>query len=117
MRYRKLSPTGDYVFGHSLADFLIDSPECVAQAILTALELFQGEWFLDLTAGVPYSTKILGVGTVPTYDLAIQQAILNVPGVTSIETYSSDLDRVKRKLSVSATVNTQYGQAEIETVL
>lgn len=37
---------GDMVWGHGDRDMLVDSPTAVAQAVLTRLKLWQGEWFL-----------------------------------------------------------------------
>jgi hypothetical protein len=55
MRYRKLDANGDYTFGGGSNDFLVNTPETVAQAVMTRLNLLQGEWFLDTTAGMPWS--------------------------------------------------------------
>ncbi|OZO80851.1 hypothetical protein CG700_28170, partial [Escherichia coli] len=54
MRYRREDADGDYTFGQGDDTFLIDSPECVAQAVKTRFELWRGQWFLDLTEGTPY---------------------------------------------------------------
>jgi hypothetical protein len=113
MRYRMLSPTGDYVFGNGPGEFLVDSSAAVAQAISTRLKLWQGEWFLDQTQGVPYPTQILGYNTQASYDAAIQTAILNTPGVSQLLAYSSTLTRSTRALSISATVETIYSSTPI----
>lgn len=99
-----------------MAEFLVDSPACVAQAVRTSLLLFQGEWFLDATAGMPWFQKVLGYGTKSLYDAAVKNCILGVQGVLSIVSYSSDLDESARRLSVTAAVNTIYGKAEITNV-
>jgi hypothetical protein len=115
MIYRKLDTFGDYTFGRGASNFLVDSPAAVAQAISTRLKLIQGEWFLDIQAGVPYNTQVLGFGTIPYYDFAIKDAILNTPGVSSIINYSSYIDN--RNVTITATVDTIYGQTTIEQVL
>lgn len=115
MRYRTLSPTGDYTFGQGPAQILTNTPETVAQAVKTRLGLATGEWFLDLTDGTPYSTEILGTGTQAVYDAAIQERILDTPGVTSIDEYVSVLQG--RALTVTASISTVYGTATIEQVL
>lgn len=107
MRYRALSPSGDYTFGQGAANFLVNSPDAVAQAILTRLNLWTNQWFLDLTAGTPYFPDIIGVGTKPTYDAAIQNVILGTKGVLDISAYSSSV--TGRALSVNGTVDTIYG--------
>lgn len=114
MRYRQLSSTGDYTVGKP---FLANTPDTVAQAVLTVLELIQGEWFLDTTAGVPYPTEVLGYGTKSTYDDAIRTAILNTEGVTEIVTYSSTFNATSRALSITATLATLYGTTTITTVV
>lgn len=113
MRYRKLSPTGDYTFGQGNANFYIDNVEAVAQSVLTRLRLAQGEWFLDVTEGTPYATQILGVNTAATRDLAIKNRILKTDGVTELVAYASQLD-ADRNFKVQATINTVYGQTTIE---
>lgn len=113
MRYRKLSPDGDYMVNV----FLKDSPETVAQAILTRLRLITGEWFLDTSEGTPWRTQILGKYTGTTYDPALRARIIGTSGVRSIDAYASELDRDTRTLSVTATVTTIYGQTTIEATL
>jgi hypothetical protein len=117
MRYRTLDANGDYTFGQNAANFLVDSPAAVAQAIQTRLKLIAGEWFLDQTAGTPYYTDILGAGTQSTRDLAVQTVILETQGVTSIAEYASYLDPSTRQFTIAATVNTQYGQVTITQAL
>lgn len=117
MRYRTLDANGDYTFGQNNSNFLVDSPEAVAQAIQTRLKLIQGEWFLDQTAGTPYYTDILGAGTESTRDLAVQTVILETQGVTEIADYASYLDPSSREFTVAAVVNTQYGQVTITQAL
>lgn len=113
MIYRKLDASGDYSFGHQGADFYANVPEAVAQAVRTRLELFQGEWFLDTTAGTPYSSQILGAGTVAYYDRAIQDVILGTQGVTGLTAYSSSINPSSRAAMVNATISTAYGSASI----
>ncbi len=113
MRYRALSPTGDYTFGQNLQNFLYDTAAAVAQAVKTRLGLVQGEWFLDNTVGTPWNTQILGAGTQNMYDLALQNVILGTEGVTEITQYSSNLNRATRALAVNATIDTIYGATTI----
>lgn len=115
MRYRKLSPTGDFVFGNGQADFYIDVPEAVAQAAETRLALLLGEWYLDTSDGTPYSTEILGYGTSRIRDQAIKNRILGTPNLTSILQYSSEL--IARAFSANAKVDTAFGPADVSTTL
>jgi hypothetical protein len=115
MRYRALSPTHDYVFGAGPAEFLVDTPAAVAQAVTTRLKLWQGEWFLDSQAGTPYNTQVLGYGTQKVYDAAIQTVILNTTGVNQISNYSSSFNSTTRALDIEATIATIYGTTTINT--
>lgn len=115
MRYRALSPSGDFTFGAGRRNFHVDSPEAVAQAVLTRLRLLTGEWFLDSREGTPWATQVLGTGTKPTYDRVLRQRIADTPGVVEIVSYSSAVEG--RNLSVAAVIETQYGQAAVQGVL
>lgn len=115
MRYRALSADGDYTFGNSQANFLVDSPEAVAQAVLTRLRLSRGEWFLDITEGMPWGTDVLGVDTATTRDAAVRDIILGTEGVTELVTYASQVEG--RSFSVQATINTRYGETTVEEVI
>lgn len=106
MQYRQLDSNGDYTVGLA---FYANSPTCVAQAISTRLKLWQGEWFLDITAGTPWIQSILGRSQNP--DAYIKAAILGTEGVTSLTSYSSTYDGTTRAFTVSGTVATLYGSA------
>lgn len=110
MRYRKLDASGDMVFGGGQAAFWRDTPEAPAQAVLTRLELRLGEWFLDLTDGTPWETRVLGKHTADTRDPVIRARILGTTGVTGIAAYDSQLDRETRVMGAQATIDTLYGQ-------
>lgn len=116
MRYRQLDTNNDYTGFSGNIVFLVNSPQTVAQAVQTVLNLMQGEWFLDQTVGVPYSTQILGAGTQATRDLVIQNAILGTQGVVDINTYSSQFNPVTRIFTVNCTIDTIYGPAPISSV-
>lgn len=114
IRYRQLDANRDYVFGQQSV-FLHDSPAAVAQAILTRLLLWTGEWFLDTAEGTPYDTLVLGYGTQGTRDAAVRERILATPGVVSITKYNSSV--VARGMSVECDVLTEFGPASITSVL
>lgn len=116
MRYRTLSPLGDYTFGQGIGEILSNTPQTVAQAVQTRLQLAQGEWWLDKTEGTPYATQILGFHTQDLYDQAIKERILDTPDVILIESYSSFLDQ-NRALSIDCLLETKYGQATLKLVL
>jgi hypothetical protein len=112
MKYRKLDADGDYVFGTG-NDFHKDSPETVAQAVRTRLLLYQGDWFLQPDAGVPWRSDVLGALPEGAYEDVIRDAILETEGVTAIVDFSVTLDPDTRRLRINATIDTEYGRAEV----
>lgn len=115
MRVRAQDSSGDYTFGQDNQNFFVNSPEAVAQLVVTGLKLFQGEWFLDTSVGMPWMTDVIGFNTQSLYDTAIQNQILNTQGVTGIENYSSSLNMETRHLEISCTILTAFGFANIAT--
>lgn len=118
IRYRKLDAKGDYTFGRPVTEqeFWIDQQEAIQQAILTRLELFTGEWFLDLDSGTPYSSDVLGYVPTNVRDFAIRSRILDTLGVNSITAYSSEID-ADRNCSITASVDTIYGVVAVNTTI
>lgn len=117
MRYRKIDSYGDYVFGTKF-DFLVDSPEAVAQAVKTRLALWYGEWFLDTTDGTRWNENVLGHRMASkNYDAEIRRRILGTPNVSEISEYSSEYNGDSRSLSVAANITTAYGVTRLITTL
>jgi hypothetical protein len=112
MRYRALSPTGDYQFGKP-GIILRDTPAAVAQAVKTRLALWSGTWFLDLSEGTDYIGGVVGAHTQGTRDLIVKDRILGTFGVVALLDYSSSVS--ERRFTVVATVSTAYGAATITT--
>ncbi len=117
MRYRKLDKNYDYSFGRGPKDFYVNVPDAPAQAVLTRLEMNQGEWFLDRNAGTPWKTQVLGFYTGNTRDPVIRSRIIGTQGVTQITQYSSDIDRDLRKFAVQVEIQTEYGDATMAAIL
>lgn len=118
--YRKLDPSGDYTFGQGSSDFYTDSTAC-AQAIYTTLKQLQGEWWTDLSVGLPLFQQILGSrvsnNDVTAMDMLVQEQILTVPGTQSIVSMQSSWDSSSRTYSlVQATVQTNFGDVVVEGV-
>jgi hypothetical protein len=114
MRYRKLTSDGDYSFGSGQKDFYRDVPDAVGQAVKTRLELWLGEWFLNVDDGTPYLISVLGKQNKKTADTTIQNRILTTEGLVSIQEYESAIDPDTRRMSVTTTVNTVYGPTELD---
>ena len=115
MRVRKQDSNGDVIFGHGGADYYVNTSDAVALAVKTRLLLFTGEWFLDLSEGTPWATRVLGKGRTG-YDAVIKARILGTEGVLNIVpgSYASVLSgRKGRRLDISCTLNTIYGQVQL----
>jgi len=117
MKYRALDANGDYQFGNGNLDFLQNTPETVAQAALTRLRLWLAEWFLDTTEGTAYQQGVLGKNSQANADAVMRERILGTQGVVELTTFSSSVDPDLRTYSVSATIETIYGPAQINEVL
>jgi hypothetical protein len=83
----------------------------VAQAIQTRLNLFLGEWWADLTLGLPVFQSMLGQLGSPqglaAMQLAIQQTIQGTPFVTSVT--NTAVSFKSGQLAVVYTVQTAFG--------
>lgn len=118
MRVRKLDENGDLVTRG--VQWAYDK-EAVAQTVSTRLKLFLGEYFRDITDGVPWFEKedgsdgILGKG----YSLSEVEAILRnriarTNGVLKLLSFKIDYDESTRKISVNVFVLTTFGAEEIQ---
>jgi hypothetical protein len=114
VRYRRLSPSGDYQFGQQQADFWRDQPEAVAQAVQTRLRLELGDWFLDTTDGTDWRGSVLGNRTAFTRDAVIRSRVLLTPGVKAILGYNSRVNPDTRAFSAGMSLDTIYGRFVIE---
>lgn len=104
-------------FGNQQADFYRDVPEAVAQAVMTTLKLWRGEWFLNTQSGTPYSQAALGVNKSNTASLMIREQILKVQGVQTIDSFSYTFDPINRTASIAATITTDYGQTQVRGII
>ena len=109
---RRLNSNGDPVYGGGAGDFLTNI-NAVAQIIKTSLLLFQGEWWNNLTVGLPLFQKIIAQGANNRQQiiaLLIQQVILGssqfVTGITNVKyIYTS----ATRTFSYACKVQTTFG--------
>lgn len=84
MRVSGLSATGDWRFGKGRANYLTRS-QAVQQSVVTRLRSFTGDWFLDVTAGLPWY-DLLGRKDSETRMLRdIERVVLTTEGVRTID--------------------------------
>lgn len=93
--------------------------EGLRQKLETRLQLYRGEWFLDVRAGIPYVQRILGrkAGAAP-IEISISQIfdaeILKEDEVRSILRSDATYTREDRAFTYSADLETIYGPIELE---
>lgn len=99
-----------FLDGDNLA--MVEDAQAVGQHARQRLLTFEGEWFLDIEAGVSWLSDILGKGYNPALAEAVVKAeLLNTDGVTSIETFSVSFNRNRRELVINdVEVNTEYDE-------
>lgn len=115
MRYRRLSPSGDYTFGSGQLNFLINTPSAVGQVVQTSLKLWLGEFYLNVNAGMPYIEGVFGYHSQAEADATIKAYIGQQQGVVSIANFESVINPNTRKYTViSCTINTLYGQTQVQ---
>lgn len=107
MLVRRLDKNGDYQLGHGSADFFSDSPAGVGQTVRTRLDLWRGEWFLDLRSGTPWIQEILGEKD--NVEAVLRDRILGTEGVLSVDEFSLVFDPDHRRATVTAQITTVYG--------
>ena len=100
-------------------DFLhIDNAERVAQQIKIQLLTWYGEWFLDITHGVPYLEYILVKN--PNFTLirqVLMEQIQKVPDVDSVDALEIEYNAKAREIQVDFAVSTKYGLITRKEVL
>jgi hypothetical protein len=101
---RRIDDDGDVSGGHGLGDFL-DGDDAIVQAVRCELRFQLGEWFLDITKGVPWlrnantsATPILGrfPADLAYAETMIKAAILRVDGVYRLTSFSLDFSHETR---------------------
>jgi hypothetical protein len=114
--YLLLDADNDPVFDPGAA---LSDQAAVRQAILTRLKLFLGEWWEDLTIGLPVFQSMLGKLASKSCQAAIQAAIqtcvLGTPYVTGISNLSTDFS--DGKFTFTATAQTAFGSVTVDSSL
>lgn len=94
----------------------VTGADAIAQEAEVTLRWFRGEWFLDLSAGVPYFGEVLRKGaTEASVRAVLRAAILRVPDVRRVERLDVRIDRRLRTLEVEADIVTAEGAATVAT--
>lgn len=114
LRYRRIDSNGEPAMGRGKQDYLTDV-DAVAQAVITRLKFFKGEWWEDTNLGLPMWQQMLGVvGTkLTTIDLLMKDCIENTTDVTSATNMSSTFSSITRQYTFYCEIDTAYGTTAI----
>lgn len=97
---------------------LVTGVDEVRQRLLQNLRTFQGEWFLNLDAGVSYWQDILKKNPKPdVVSTVLKDAILSTPGVIDLLRFDFEIDTGARELSVDFTVQASEGPITVQDIL
>lgn len=104
--------TNDLFLGTDGNLAVVTDAAAVGQHVRQRLMTFEGEWFLDTTAGVPWLSDILGKRYDPELAESVVKAeILATDGVASIEAFSVSFQRSTRGLIIKdVAVLTDYDE-------
>ena len=109
---RSFDENGDYAINR----FVSESAATI-QAVATRLRLFKGEWFLNLESGVPWYQRVfIKPARLNEVDKIIRNKITQTEGVDQLTSFDLRFDRDTRKLSVSFSATTIYGD-EFEDII
>lgn len=107
MKVRRLDFFGDWTFGHGRANYA-DHSESTAQRTRCRLLSFRGDWFLDLSHGMPWLDNFERPGNLPAIERAARLTILQTSGVAQLDELTLDLSP-DRHLTITAAVITTDG--------
>lgn len=75
--------------------------EAAIQGALLKLQFWRGEWFLDVTQGVPYVDEVFVKPTnLPQLEALVRRILRTVPEIESVPVVSLSLERASRALTV-----------------
>lgn len=112
MKVRRLDENGDLI---TRGKMFLTEREAIAQTIVTRLKLFLGEYFRDITDGTPWFQQILGkFESLNAVEALLRNRIARTQGVVRLLSFNLDYDINTRALSVSSTVLTVYGEADVQ---
>ncbi len=99
----KLDSTGDLLIEDD-AFQLVDGDDAIVQHLSIRLRFFKGEFFLDTRLGIPYFDQVLIKNpSLVAIRGILREAILETPGIASLDAFSTAFDAATRKLTVEFT--------------
>lgn len=91
----------------------------VVQSCRIALQMFQGEWFLNLDVGIPYWEDIFGKKpstAIAAANAAFRDTLNSIESVLSVLRCDVEYNGTSRVLSVTWRVRTKFGDTPTDTI-
>jgi hypothetical protein len=97
---------------------IVEGQDAILQNTSIRLLFFKGEYFLDTLAGLPlYEDILVKNPNLSRIDAIMKAHILDTPGVKELLAYESAFDPRTRRLTVTFTVDTDFGSVTNTEVL
>ena len=117
IRVRALNQNSDPMRGNGQGNFLSDV-DAVGAIVSQRLQLLKGEWWENISLGLPLFQSILGqANTTQAVALILRQNILGSPYVTGIQSLQLAYGPKGRMYTFSAVVQTAFGPVTISNDL
>lgn len=93
---------------------LVSGADQVRQAVKMRLLTIFSEWFLDTRVGIHYFDVVCTKNPDPSLiDSIMKATIIETPGIKELLSYTSELDKVHRSLTITFEANTIYGSINL----
>lgn len=94
---------------------IADSLDTVEQRIVRRLNWAKGEWFLDVTGGVPYLEEVfVRPASLAVIALVLSSRIRPIDDVIGVEVPESSIDEESRKFAMTIIVRTTFGRTTLK---
>jgi len=109
--------THDLDFSNNVLE-IVSGSGYLKQKLKIVLRFFFAEWFLDTTIGIKFWEEIFVKSpNLTLIDSLFKVAIIEVPGVDQITAYDSIFSNdINRRLTITFTVSTDYGELSLKEV-
>lgn len=114
--------TGDIALNNNTMRLTANNAELTRQRIQITLLTYRGEWFYNVSDGIPYlenknnPIQLIGKANKADYDSYIKSSILDKPFVKSIDRYYSVLDPYQSKLNFEIEISASDNTGVVGTV-
>lgn len=112
MSVSRVDKNGDWTFGNGKANYATGSEE-IAQNVVTRIQLFTNDWFLDVKEGIDWFVILSNKNNELTIRSEIERMTLETFGVMSITSIEFDTNQTSRKAEIILNYIDIY-QEEIE---